>query len=134
MSARRREQVGDLLRDHISDIMQREMKDPRLGFISITRVELSPDLRYAKIYVSVYGSDDESKQAIVALNRAAGFVRHQLAPRLVMRTIPELSFKLDRSMAHAETVARLLRQIEHEPHAPNDGNGGDGAAGNGEPD
>jgi ribosome-binding factor A len=120
MSGRRQQQVPDLIRDHVSEIIQREMKDPRLGFVSITRVEPSPDLRYARVYISVYGTDDEAKQALVALNRASGFIRHQLAPRLVMRTIPEISFKLDRSMAHAETVARLLRQIENEPKQPSE--------------
>jgi ribosome-binding factor A len=114
MSGRRRDRVGDLLRDEVSAIIQREMDDPRLGFVSITRVELSPDLRYARLFVSVFGPDDEQKRTIVALNNAAGFIRRTLAPRLTMRAIPELSFRLDHSMEHAETVARLLKQLEPE--------------------
>ena len=117
MSARRRQQVADLLRDEVSEIIQREMKDPRLGFLSITRVEVSPDVRNAKLFVSVYGPEDEQREALLALNRGAGFIRHTLAPRLKMRHIPELTFRLDHSMEHAETVARLLRQIELEPKA-----------------
>jgi ribosome-binding factor A len=117
MSGRRRERVGDLLRDEVSTIIQREMDDPRLGFVSITRVELSPDLHYARLFVSVFGPEDEQKRTIVALNNAAGFIRRTLAPRLRMRAIPELSFRLDHSMEHAETVARLLKQIEPELHA-----------------
>jgi ribosome-binding factor A len=112
MSGRRQERVGDLLRDEVSEIIQREMSDPRLGFVSITRVELSPDLRYARLFVSVFADEDERKQALVALNKASGFIRRTLAPRLRMRTIPELSFRLDQSMEHAENVARILRELE----------------------
>lgn len=117
MSSRRQQQVADLLRDHVSEIIQREMKDPRLGFVSITRVEVSPDMRHAKFFVSVYASEEEQRDALHALNRAAGFIRHELAPRLKMRQIPEVLFRLDHSMEHAETVARLLRQIDEEPKA-----------------
>jgi ribosome-binding factor A len=113
--SRRRQQVADLVRDEVSAIIQREMKDPRLGFASITRVEMSPDLRYARIFVSVYADEEAQRGALLALNHAHGFIRHQLAPRLKLRQIPELTFRLDHSMAHAETVARLLRQIEEEP-------------------
>ncbi len=114
MSGRRREKVGDLLRDEVSQIIQQEMSDPRLGFVSITRVELSPDLKYAKMFVSVMGSEEERASSLVALNNAAGFIRRQLAPRLSMRSIPSVSFRLDRSMEHAEAVARILHDLEPE--------------------
>ncbi|RIK42859.1 MAG: 30S ribosome-binding factor RbfA [Chloroflexi bacterium] len=117
MSERRRQQVADLLRDHISEIIQREMRDPRLGFVSVTRVEVSPDIRMAKVFVSVFGTEEEQRDAMVALSRATGFVRKQLGDRLEMRFVPELSFRQDRSMQHAESVARLLRQIEREDAA-----------------
>ncbi len=112
MSERRRQQVADLLRDHISEIIQREMRDPRLAFVTITRVEVSPDVRFAKVFASVYGDENAQKDGIVALTRATGFVRRELGARLEMRFVPELSFRLDRSMAHAESVARLLEQID----------------------
>ena len=114
MSGRRQERVADLIRDEVSEIIQREMDDPRLGMVSITRVEMSPDLRYARIFVSVYGSDDERKQAILALNNGSGFIRRTLAPRLRMRAIPNISFRLDSSMEHAEQIARILRELEPE--------------------
>jgi ribosome-binding factor A len=118
MSGRRRERVADLLRDEVSEIINREMNDPRLGFVSITHVDLSPDLHYARMHVSVFGSDDEQAKALVALNNASGFIRRLLAPRLRMRTIPEVSFRLDRSMAHAENVSRILRELEPELSQP----------------
>jgi ribosome-binding factor A len=117
VSRRRREKVADLLRDEVSQIIQREMSDPRLGFVSITRVELSPDLKYARMYISVMGSEEERADSLVALNNASGFIRRQLAPRLRMRVIPEVSFRLDRSMEHAENVARILRDLEPELRA-----------------
>jgi ribosome-binding factor A len=115
MSGRRRRQVGDLLRDEISFLIQRGLKDPRIGFTSITRVEVSPDIRYATVYVSVLGTDEEQSETLVALNSASGFIRHELGPKLTLRSIPMVSFRLDRSMEHAENVARLLREIDLPP-------------------
>lgn len=120
MTTRRQEQLAAFLRDEVSDIIRREMKDPRLGFASITRVELSPDYRYAKIYVSVLGSDEDLKETIDALSGAAGFIRHILKPRIHARHIPHLSFRADRSMEHAEAVARTLNEIREQYATPAD--------------
>lgn len=112
MSTRRRRQVGDLLRDEISFIIQRGLKDPRIGFASITRVDVSPDIRYATVFVSVLGTEDEQTESLVALNNASGYIRHELGPKLTMRSIPSIRFRLDRSMEHAENVQRLLSEID----------------------
>lgn len=117
MTSRRQEQVADFLRDEISEIIQREMKDPRLGFASITRVEMSPDLRYAKVYVSVLGSEEDRQATLRALSGAARYIRYLLKPRMHIRHIPEISFRLDRSMEHAEQVARTLAQLHEERRA-----------------
>jgi ribosome-binding factor A len=111
MSSRRQAQVAEFLRDEVSEIITREMKDPRLGFVSITRVELSPDLRYAKVFISVFGSEEEREATLRALTGAAGFVRYQLKPRMRIKHVPEISFHMDRSMEHAEEVARTLNKI-----------------------
>ncbi len=127
MTGRRKRQVGDLLRDEVSFLIQRGLKDPRIGFTSVTRVEVSPDLRYATIFVSVLGTEEEQSETLVALNSASGFIRHELGPKLTMRNIPMVSFRLDRSMQHAENVARLLREIdlppESETSTPTDSDG-----------
>lgn len=112
MSARRQRQVASILRRELSDIIQREMKDPRLGFVSITRVEMSPDVGYARVFVSIYGSEDDRKAGLEALNGASGFIRHQLAPKIALRTIPRLSFVLDHSLEHAENISRLLDELD----------------------
>ncbi len=116
MNSLRQQRVAEFLRDEISEIIRREMRDPRLGFVSVTRVEVSPDLRYAKVFASVYGSEEEQTAAIDALNGAAGFIRRLLKPRMRTRHIPELSFRLDRSMEYAEQVTRTLNLLREQLH------------------
>ena len=112
---RRTRQVGEFLREELTDIIRREVKDPRIGFMSVTRVDVTPDLRHAAVYISVLGTDDERKETLKALRSASGFIRHHLKPRLRMRQIPELEFRDDRSMEHAEQIARTLREISVVP-------------------
>jgi ribosome-binding factor A len=114
--SRRTRQVGEFLREELVDIIRREVKDPRVGFMSVTHVEMSPDLRVAQVYVSVLGSDEERIANLAALRSAAGFIRHHLKPRLRMRQIPELDFRDDRSMEHAVSISRAIREI-HESDA-----------------
>ncbi len=120
MSTRRQQQVSEFLRAEISDIMRNELNDPRLGLVSVTRVEVSPDLRYARAFVSVLGSDEEFQDAVKALNGASGFIRHLLKPRMRTRHIPEISFNADHSMEHAASMARTLNQIHDSAKPPVD--------------
>lgn len=116
MANRRQEQINGFLREEVSEIIQRELKDPRLGFASVTSVEVSPDLRHAKVFISVLGSPEEQEATLVGLTSAAGFIRHLLKPRMHTRHIPELTFSLDRSMAYAESIARTLSELHDELH------------------
>ena len=109
--SRRTLQVGEMLREELTDIIRREVKDPRLGFWSITGVEVPPDLRSARVYVSVLGTDEERRETLKALDGASGFIRHHLKPRLRMRHIPDLEFRDDRSMEHADQIGRALREL-----------------------
>lgn len=108
---RRTRQVGELLKEELDDIIRRDVKDPRIGFFSITSVEVPPDLRTARVYVSVLGSDEERRATIDALGSASGFVRRTLKPRLRMRQIPMLEFRDDRSMEYAQQISDTLREI-----------------------
>lgn len=108
---RRTQQVGEFLREELTDIIRREVKDPRIGFFSLTRVDVPTDLRSARVYVSVLGTDEEREATLAALRSAAGFIRHHLRPRMRMRQIPELEFRDDRSMEHAEQIGRALRDL-----------------------
>ena len=109
---RRMQQMGEFLREEVTDIIRSELDDPRLGFWTVTRVEVPPDLRSARVYVSVLGSDGERQETLAALRGAAGFIRGHLKPRMRTRTIPDLDFRDDRSMEHAEQIDRTLRQLK----------------------
>src|SRR5262249_53507059 len=110
----RQEKLGELIAIEVSDLLRTRVKDPRVGFASITHVEVSGDLRHAKIFVSVMGSEEEKKSTIQALHHATGFVRHELAGRLTLRFMPEIIFKLDSSIEHGTHILGLIRKLESE--------------------
>ena len=111
---RRTRQVGEMLREELTDIIRTEVKDPRVGFFTITRVDIGPDLRSATAMVSVLGSEKEREDTLEALRSASGYIRRQLKPRLRMRQVPDISFADDRSMEHAQEIAAALKQLERE--------------------
>ena len=107
---RRIQRLNNLIRNEISELLQRQVKDPRLGsFVAITEVSISPDMRHATIFVSHIGSEEEKQETLSALASASGFFRRELAGRLRLRHIPELSFQWDDSI---ERGARLLELID----------------------
>lgn len=112
MSHRRSVRVADLLKQEVSDIIQHGIKDPRIGFVTVISVDLSQDLRHAKFYISVMGTDEERKNCLQGLESAKGFVRSQLGQRLRLRHIPELLFRHDESSVYAARIAEVMKQIE----------------------
>jgi ribosome-binding factor A len=91
------------------------MKDRRIGFVTVTGVQMSPDLRHAKVFVSLMGSEDEKNESLAALNHAAGWVRHELGQRIRMKFSPEIVFLTDTSQEYGERIDRLIDGIrEHE--------------------
>ncbi len=118
----RQEKLGELIAAELSDLLRTRMKDPRVGFASITHVEVSGDLRHAKIFVSVFGSEDEQAATIQALKHATGFLRHELANRLVLRYMPALVFKLDTSIEKGTRILELIRQLEQDQTISGGGN------------
>jgi ribosome-binding factor A len=100
---------GELVKE-LSQIIQQEMKDPRLGFVSITRVEVAKDLRHANVFVSVMGSETEKEKTLKALTSGAGFIRTLVSKRMKMRVTPDFSFKLDDSIEHGARIQELLRK------------------------
>jgi ribosome-binding factor A len=115
---RRTLMVGEMLREELTDIIRREVKDPRVGFMSITRVDLPPDLRSARVFVSVLGDEEERAGTLTALRSASGFIRHHLKPRLRLRHIPDLEFRDDRSMEYADQITRALRELNEKRGEP----------------
>jgi ribosome-binding factor A len=114
---RRTRQVGELLKEELDDIIRRDVKDPRIGFFSITHVEVPPDLRTARVFISVLGEDDERAATLAALSSASKFIRFHLKPRLRMRQIPELEFRDDRSMEYAHQISQTLREVRERDEA-----------------
>ncbi len=114
MQGKRLDRVNQLIREEISHLVQRELKDPRLGFVTVTEVAVSKDLRTGKVYVSVLGDEAQWKASLAALQSARGFIRNWLAPRLRIRAVPDLTFVPDRSMAHAAHIQTVLERLRGE--------------------
>ena len=111
MQGKRLDRVNQLIKEEVSLVLQRELKDPRLGFVTVTEVETAKDLRVAKIFVSVLGDDAQWEGSLAALTHARGFIRRWLRDHLDLRVTPELSFRPDRSMAHAARIQELLKRL-----------------------
>ena len=112
--SQRTDRLDSQIQQELMQLLQREMKDPRLGFATITRVETARDLGHARVFVSVYGSEEERERSMTALRDAAPWLRRQLAARLTLRTVPELSLRRDDSIEAGDRVLKLLREIEDE--------------------
>ena len=110
--SQRTERVDELLRQEIGALLAKEVADPRIGFATITDVETSPDLRHAKVWVSVIGEPSDRAETVRALQRAMGYIRHELGQRLRIRRIPELHVRLDDSAERGTRVLHLLNELE----------------------
>ncbi len=110
----RKDKVQEALKREISLIIHDELKDPRLGFVTVTGVELTPDLRYAKVFFSVLGKDEDYKKCKDALDSALGFIRRLVALRIRMRFAPEIVFKKDRSSEYSVRIQQVLDEIKEQ--------------------
>ena len=110
----RQEKLGEQFAQELSELIRTRLKDPRVGFASITRVEVSNDIRHAKVFVSVMGTDEEQKATMKGLSNATGYLRHELATRIPLRYMPELAFKLDKSIEEGSRVLELIKQATQE--------------------
>ncbi|HEX5579255.1 MAG TPA: 30S ribosome-binding factor RbfA [Candidatus Limnocylindria bacterium] len=112
--SQRTERLDSQIQQELMQLLQRDLKDPRVGFATITRVETSRDLGHAKVWVSVYGTDAERAASIEALRSAAPWLRRQLGERLRLRHVPQLTIRPDDSIESGDRVLRILREIEAE--------------------
>ena len=120
MKYKRADQVAEEIKRVMSEIIANELRDPRLGFITITGVEAADDLRYAKVFISIYEDEARQQECLKGLNAAKGFIRRELGRRLGLRYTPEFDFRIDKSIAEGDKIDRLLNQIAKEtaPHEP----------------
>lgn len=113
-AGRRRERLADQIRGEVASMISRELKDPRIGFATVTRVELSSDLAHARIMVSVLGSAETQQATLSGLASAAGYLRHELSRRLRTRRTPELLFVLDRGPEEGQKIEALIQKLKGE--------------------
>ena len=117
MSQLRVEKVQELMKQEISEIILRELKDPRLGFITVTDVECTGDLREAKIYVSLMGSEKQIKDSWEGLQSSLRYIRREIGQRIRLRFTPELKFELDKSLDYSAHIQELLLKVHAEDEA-----------------
>src|SRR5213594_3362533 len=111
---RRPQRLALQIQQEVSWMLARNTKDRRIGFVTVTGVDLSPDLRHAKVYVSAMGSERQKKESMEALNHAAGWIRHELGQRVRMKFLPEIVFRSDSSLDYGERIDRLLEEIRED--------------------
>ena len=110
--SRRTDRLGELFREEISKLLQKGLKDPRVGFATINRVDITEDLSYAKALVSVMGTDKEKTSTIIGLRNSSGFIRQFLGKGIKIRKIPELQFVLDENLDHAMHIQDILSDLK----------------------
>ena len=115
----RPDRVADQIRAEVSQMLAREVHDPGIGFITVTRVQVSPDLQLARVYYTTIGSESQRRATVKALQRALPFLRYQIGKRLRLRRVPVLEFFFDKSVEHQARVEELIREI-HEADASRD--------------
>lgn len=108
----RTQRIESLIKQEVSKILLRELSDPRIGFATITRVEVSKDIKFAKIYYSVLGSEEEKKKTQLGLKSATGFIKKIIGEKLKLRFTPEIVFKPDEALSKSLEVNRLLDELE----------------------
>jgi ribosome-binding factor A len=113
-AGRRPEQIAETVRQVVAEVLSRDVRDPRVGFVTVTAVEVSADLSHAKVLVSVMGEEADKVRALEGLESAAGFLRTRVTKALSTRTVPELHFALDRGLEHAARINALLADMKHE--------------------
>ncbi|MFC4404535.1 30S ribosome-binding factor RbfA [Gracilibacillus xinjiangensis] len=111
MNELRASRVAEQMKKELGDIISRKIKDPRVGFVTITDVEVTGDLQQAKVFISVLGDEKKRQDTLIGLAKAKGFIRSEIGKRIRLRKTPELSFDFDDAMERGNRIEDLLRQI-----------------------
>jgi ribosome-binding factor A len=106
--------VQEAIRQEVATLIQNEIKDPRVGFLTVTKVELSKDLRYARVYFSTLGETKNKELALKGLNSAKGYIKGRLSDRIKLRYMPEIVFKIDDTLEHTQRIYELMNRIKKE--------------------
>jgi len=112
MIPERMKRINEACKEALGEILQEKMKDPRVGFVTVTTVEVAPDLQHAKVWLSILGTEEEIETSMKVLDKAKGFIRSELGKRVRMRYTPELRIYLDRGPEISEKVQNILHRLE----------------------
>ncbi len=111
MSNVRAHRVGEQMKKELSDIIMRELKDPRVSFVTVTGVDVTGDLQQAKVFITVLGSDEQKEATLQGLSKAKGFIRSEIGKRIRLRKTPEITFELDESIEYGNRINTLLQNL-----------------------
>ncbi|WP_240375355.1 30S ribosome-binding factor RbfA [Bacillus piscicola] len=114
MANLRAERVGEQIKKELADIFTREMKDPRIQFVTVTDVEVTGDLQQANVFVTILGEEEDRKETFAALEKARGFIRKEIGNRVQLRKTPEIFFHFDQSIEYGNRIETLLKEINNE--------------------
>ncbi|AEH48543.1 30S ribosome-binding factor RbfA [Parageobacillus thermoglucosidasius] len=106
--------VGEQMKKELSDIIGRKLKDPRIGFVTVTDVRVTGDLQQAKVYISIFGDEEQRQNTLKGLEKAKGFIRSEIGQRIRLRKTPEIFFEIDESIEYGTRIEQLIRQISAE--------------------
>lgn len=126
MTQIRAARMAELIREQVSDILQHHLSDPRLSWVSVVRVDLSPDMSHAKVYISILGDEGAQEASLRVLGRARSAVRAELAHRIRARKVPDIVFRADRSIEFSARIQSILRELGFDSDAPHGGPPTDG--------
>jgi len=110
----RANRVGEQMKKELSDIIGRKLKDPRIGFVTVTDVRVTGDLQQAKVYITVLGDEEQKKNTLKGLAKAKGFIRSEIGQRIRLRKTPEIIFEIDESIDYGNRIETIIRQISDE--------------------
>jgi len=111
--------VGEQMKKELSDIISRKIKDPRIGFVTVTDVQVSGDLQIAKVYITVLGDEEAKQNTLTALAKANGFIRSEIGKRMSLRKTPEIFFEFDESIEYGNRIETILEQLQKEKEQHN---------------
>lgn len=114
MSELRSNRVAEQMKKELGDIISRKIKDPRVGFVTITDVEVTGDLQQATVFISVLGEEEKKQETLIGLAKAKGFIRSEIGKRIRLRKVPEISFDFDDSIEHGNRIEKILKDLNEE--------------------
>ncbi|HIV75739.1 MAG TPA: 30S ribosome-binding factor RbfA [Candidatus Pseudogracilibacillus intestinigallinarum] len=114
MDNMRTNRVAEQMKKELGEIINQKIKDPRVGFVTVTDVDLTNDLQIATVYISVYGDEAEKEASLIGLSKASGFIRTEVGRRIRLRKVPEISFKFDEAHEYGNRIDAILRQLNND--------------------